>query len=169
MVEDDLVACIVAMPGQLFRSTQIPVCLWFLSKDKSPGRDRSLNNRTGQILFIDARSLGMMVDRTLRELTDNEIKHIASVYHAWRGSNRIIDYADVPGFCKSATLSDIREHDFVLTPGRFVGAAATDTEDDEPIEEKVARLTNELFGHFDESARLEHTVRTNLERLAHGN
>jgi type I restriction enzyme M protein len=166
MVEADLVACMVAMPGQLFRSTQIPVCLWFLTKDKSAGRDRKLANRTDQILFIDARSLGIMVDRTLRELTDQEIKRIADTYHAWRGTDRTIEYADMPGFCKSASLDDIREHDFVLTPGRYVGAMDEGEDPDaEPNAIRIGRLTRELLAHLDESARLDSVVRRQLERL----
>jgi type I restriction enzyme M protein len=165
MVEGDLVACMVALPGQLFRSTQIPACLWFLSRDKSPQGARRLANRTNQVLFIDARNLGVMVNRTERDFTDEELRRIADTYHAWRGTDKTIEYADVPGFCKSATLDEIREHDFILTPGRYVGAADVDTSGDEPIDEKIARLTKELFVHFEESARLECVVRDQLGRI----
>ncbi|MEV0805032.1 type I restriction-modification system subunit M [Micromonospora sp. NPDC050200] len=165
MVEGDLVACMVALPGQLFRSTQIPACLWFLSRDKSPQGSKRLANRTNQVLFIDARNMGVMVSRTEREYTDEDIRRIAGIYHAWRGTDKTIEYADVPGFCKSATLEEIREHDFILTPGRYVGAADVDTSDDEPTEEKIARLTKELFAHFDESARLEAVVCDQLRRI----
>jgi len=165
MVEADLIACMVAMPGQLFRSTGIPVCLWFLAKDKSSGRNRKLTDRSDQVLFIDARSLGKMIDRTLRELTEEEINHIADTYHAWRGTDNTIEYADVAGFCRSATLEDIRRHDFILTPGRYVGTADTKSDDDEPIEEKIARLTKDLYACFDESAGLEVVVRQELGRL----
>ncbi|MEH1128374.1 class I SAM-dependent DNA methyltransferase [Micromonospora sp. CPCC 206061] len=165
MIEADLVACMVALPGQLFRSTTIPVCVWFLARDKSPGRGRRLIDRTNQLLFIDARSFGKMVDRTLRELTDDEIKRVADTYHAWRGTDRTIDYADVLGFCKSASLDEIREHDFILTPGRFVGTRLAESDDDEPIEDKITRLTKELYSHFDEADRLESIVREQLGRI----
>ena len=162
MVEGDLVACMVALPGQLFRSTQIPACLWFLARDKSPQGAKRLTDRTNQILFIDARNMGVMVNRTERDLTDEETARIGDTFHSWRGTDRTIEYADVPGFCKAATLAEVREHDFVLTPGRYVGAVEADTSDDEPIDEKIARLTKELFAHFDESASLEVAVREQL-------
>lgn len=165
MVDGDLVACMVALPGQLFRSTQIPACLWFLARDKSAQVGKRLIDRTDQVLFIDARSMGTMVSRTERELTDEEIARIAQTYHAWRGIDRSVAYEDVPGFCKSATLAEIRENDFILTPGRYVGAAVVESDDDEPIEEKITRLTKELFEHLDESARLDAVVRDQLGRL----
>ncbi|MEV5206109.1 class I SAM-dependent DNA methyltransferase [Micromonospora sp. NPDC053740] len=165
MVEGDLVACMVALPGQLFRSTQIPACLWFLSRDKSPQGVKRLANRTNQILFIDARNMGVMVNRTEREYTDEDIHFIAGIYHAWRGTDKTTEYVDVPGFCRSASLEEIREHDFILTPGRYVGAAEVDTSGDEPVEEKVSRLTKELFAAFDESARIEAVVREQLGRI----
>ncbi|MGH2457734.1 MAG: type I restriction-modification system subunit M, partial [Chloroflexota bacterium] len=133
IVEADLVDCMVALPGQLFYSTQIPVCLWFLARQKRNGRFR---NRRGETLFIDARKLGSLVDRVHRELTDADIARIAGTYHAWRGDREAGDYDDVPGFCQAATLDDIRKHGHVLTPGRYVGAAPTE-EDDEPFEEKM--------------------------------
>jgi type I restriction enzyme M protein len=136
IVEADLVDCMVALPGQLFYATQIPVCLWFLARDKKNGRFR---DRCGQTLFIDARKLGTLIDRVHRELLDTDIAKIAGTYHAWRGDNNAGDYADVPGFCKSATLDDIWKHDHVLTPGRYVGAGAA-AEDDEPFDEKMRRL-----------------------------
>ena len=140
IVEADLVDCMVALPGQLFYSTQIPVCLWFLARDKRNGRFR---DRRGETLFIDARKLGSLVDRTHRELTDDEIARIAGIYHAWRGDPGAAEYADEPGFCRSATLEEIRGHGHVLTPGRYVGAADAD-EDDEPFEEKMRRLAATL-------------------------
>jgi hypothetical protein len=121
IVEADLVDCMVALPGQLFYSTQIPVCLWFLARNKKNGRFR---DRRGETLFIDARKLGTMADRTHRELTDDDIAKIAGTYHAWRGEKDAGEYEDVPGFCKSATLEEIRKHGHVLTPGRYVGAEA---------------------------------------------
>ncbi|WCN79220.1 class I SAM-dependent DNA methyltransferase [Micromonospora sp. LH3U1] len=165
MVEGDLVACMVALPSQLFRSTQIPACLWFLSRDKSPQGAKRLANRTNEVLLIDARSMGVMVNRTEREYTDEDIRRIADIYHAWRGTRKTTEYADVPGFCKSASLDEIREHDFILTPGRYVGAADVDTSNDEPIEGKIARLTKELFVHFEESARLESVIRDQFGRI----
>ncbi|MEU1244082.1 class I SAM-dependent DNA methyltransferase [Micromonospora parva] len=165
MVEGDLVACMIALPGQLFRSTQIPACLWFLARDKSPQGSRRLANRTNEILFIDARNIGAMVSRTERELTNDDIRRIAGTYSAWRGTDKTVEYADEPGFCRSVTLDEIREHDFILTPGRYIGAADVDTSDDEPINEKIPRLTKELFAHFDESARLAAVVRDQLGRI----
>ncbi|TWT66716.1 Type I restriction enzyme EcoKI M protein [Posidoniimonas polymericola] len=156
LVEDDLVACMVAMPGQLFYSTQIPVCLWFLTRDKK--------QRAGQTLFIDARKLGTLIDRVHRELTDEDIARIAGTYHAWQSGR---GYDDVSGFCKSATTARIAEHGHVLTPGRYVGAEAVE-EDDEPFDEKMRRLTAELKGQFAESADLEAAIRSNLEGLGYG-
>ena len=167
MVEADLVVAMVALPPQLFRTTQIPACLWFFGKDKGPQGSRKLADRRGEVLFVDARGMGTMVDRTERVLTGEEIGRIAGAYHAWRGMPSAAGekYEDVPGFCYSATLDEIRTHDHVLTPGRYVGAAEVDDGDDEPIADKIERLKRELFAHFEESARLEREVRTQLERL----
>jgi len=162
IIEADLVDCMVALPGQLFYSTQIPACLWFLARDKKNHRFR---DRRGEVLFIDARKMGQMVDRTHRELTDEEIRKIADTYHAWRGEAG--KYEDIPGFCKSATIEDIRRHDYVLTPGRYVGA--TEVEDDgEPFEEKMVKLTAKLYKHFEESQKLEVEIKKNLEVLGYG-
>jgi len=121
------------------------------------------------VLFIDARNMGTMVDRTERILTDEDIARIADTYHAWRGTasarSKNLTYEDVPGFCYSATLDEIRRHDHVLTPGRYVGAPEVQNEDDEPIADRIARLTKELYAHFEESARLEKVVREQLERI----
>jgi type I restriction enzyme M protein len=159
----------VALPPQLFRTTQIPACLWFFAKNKTPMGARGLAERRGETLFIDARNMGTLVDRTERVFTDNDLAKIADTYHAWRGTRSARDkgltYADVPGFCYSATIEEIRAHDHVLTPGRYVGAAEVDTSGDEPIADKIERLTKELFVHFEESAHLEKEVRTHLERL----
>jgi type I restriction enzyme M protein len=167
MVEADLVAAMVALPPQLFRSTQIPACLWFFAKDKSPQGSRKLTDRRGEVLFLDARSMGTMVDRTERVLTDEDIGKIAGAYHAWRGTPSATGekYEDVPGFCYSATLEEIRSHDHVLTPGRYVGAAEVDDSDDEPIAEKIERLKKELYAHFDESDKIQRRVRDALERI----
>lgn len=167
LVEADLVSCMIALPPQLFRTTQIPACLWFFAKDKTARG--GLTDRSGQVLFIDARNMGTMLDRTERTLTGEDIQKISGAYHAWRGTASAregkLNYQDEPGFCYSADLEKIREHEHVLTPGRYVGAAEVDDADDEPISEKIERLTKELFAHFDESARLEQVVREQLERL----
>jgi type I restriction enzyme M protein len=169
LIEADLVACMIALPPQLFRTTQIPACLWFFSNNKGPHAAKHLADRRGDILFIDARSMGTMLDRTERILTTDDIARIAVTYHAWRGTASAraagLKYEDIPGFCYSAILDEVRKQDHILTPGRYVGAAETDDADDEPITEKIDRLTKELFAHFDESARLERVVREQLERL----
>jgi len=166
MAEADLVACMVALPPQLFRTTQIPACLWFFAKDKSPQGIRRLTDRRGEVLFIDARNMGTMIDRTERILTEEDIAKIAGTYHTWRGFKSATDkYEDVPGFCYSATLAEVRTHDHVLTPGRYVGAAQSDNTDGEPAAEKIERLTRELFNHFDDATRLQSVVRKQLERL----
>ncbi|MCP9452676.1 MAG: SAM-dependent methyltransferase [Nitrospira sp.] len=170
IIEADLVDCMVALPGQLFYSTQIPACLWFLARNKSGVGARHaapLRDRRGQVLFIDARKLGRMVDRTHRELTDEDIARIARTYHAWRGEKDASEYADVPGFCKSATLEDIRKHGHVLTPGRYVGAEVKN-DDDEPFEQKMARLVAQLREQQVEAAKLDKTIRRNLEELGYG-
>ena len=164
LIEADLVDCMVAMPGQLFYSTQIPACLWFLSRDRKGGRYR---DRQGKTLFIDARKLGRMVDRTHRELTDEDIARIAGVYHAWRGEDGAGDYADVPGFCKSASLEEVRKHGHVLTPGRYVGAAPQE-DDGEPFEEKMARLTAQWREQQAEATKLDAAIEGNLRGLGYG-
>lgn len=158
LVEADLIDCMVALPGQLFYSTQIPVCLWFIARNKANGRFR---DRRGETLFIDARKLGVMTDRTHRELSEADIAKIAGAYHAWRGDAGATSYTDEPGFCNAATLDEMTGHGFVLTPGRYVGAAAAE-EDDEPFEAKFARLTAELEQQFAEGARLEAEIRARL-------
>jgi type I restriction enzyme M protein len=168
IVQADLVDCMIALPSQLFYTTQIPACLWFLARDKrdGPGHGGLCRDRRGQTLFIDARQLGSMMDRTHRELTDEEIARIAGTYHAWRGEPEAGAYEDAPGFCKSVTTEQIAEHDFVLTPGRYVGAAAEE-EDDEPFDDKMRRLTAELKEQFAESRRLEEEIRANLGSLGY--
>jgi type I restriction enzyme M protein len=149
LVEADLVDCMVALPGQLFYATPIPVCLWFLARDKGTGKHR---RRKGEVLFIDARKLGRMETRVHRVLDAEDIAKIAGTYHAWRNVGG--DYADVPGFCKAATLAEIQAHDFVLTPGRYVGAAEVE-EDGEPFEEKMERLVGALREQQAEGRRLD--------------
>ena len=165
IIEADLVDCMVALPGQLFYSTQIPVCLWFIARQKKNGRFR---DRRGETLFIDARKLGTMIDRVHRELTEEDIRKIAETYHAWRGDKDCkVKYKDVPGFCKSATLDDIRHHGHILTPGRYVGAAEVE-DDGEPFEEKMARLTAALREQTEKSKKLDQIIWANLEDIGYG-
>jgi type I restriction enzyme M protein len=199
MVEADAVDCMVALPGQLFYSTQIPACRWFLTRDKSGrslpspsgrgvGGEGKLRDRRGEVLFIDARNMGQLVDRTRRELTDADIQKIADTYHAWRSNpspasatardggsvgnaGAIADqeriYKDVAGFCKSATLEDIRKHGHVLTPGRYVGAA--DIEDDgEAFADKMQRLSAQWREQQQDAARLDAAIAANLRELGYG-
>lgn len=168
IIENDLVDCMVALPGQLFYSTQIPVCLWFLTRKKKDER----GDRRGKALFIDARKLGTLTDRVHRDLSAEDIAQIADTYHAWKtdltpspSPKRRREYADVAGFCKSVTIEEIRAQGYVLTPGRYVGAAELE-EDDEPFEQKMARLTKELEAQFEENDKLEQQIRANLRRLA---
>lgn len=163
MIEGEVVDCMIALPGQLFYSTQIPACLWFLAKDKSNGiaRDRKLRDRRGEVLFIDARKLGHMVDRTRKEFSDADIARITDVYHAWRLGE---GYADVPGFCKSASLEEIRSHGHVLTPGRYVGAEAAE-EDETPFAERFATLQEQLEAQFAEAEDLTETIRARLSAI----
>ncbi|MFY9609637.1 MAG: class I SAM-dependent DNA methyltransferase [Blastocatellia bacterium] len=163
IIEADLADCMVALPGQLFYSTQIPVCLWFLARNKRNGRFR---DRRGETVFIDARKMGVMADRTHRELTNEDIAKIAATYHAWRGDKDGEEYADVPGFCKAAKLEDTRKHGYVLTPGRYVGAGAAE-DDGELFEEKMKRLTSTLRQQ-EESNKLDATIGANLKELGYG-
>ncbi|MDT0499124.1 N-6 DNA methylase, partial [Algiphilus sp. W345] len=221
MVEADAVDCMVALPGQLFYSTQIPACLWFLARDRSggsrarPGSGQAqglpLRDRRGEVLFIDARNLGTLVDRTRRELSDADIQKIADTYHAWRGAvgaglvpardkgdhsttvgaglvpardkgdhsttvgaglvpardkgdHKGRPYTDIPGFCKSATLDEIRKHGHVLTPGRYVGAEAA-KEDGEPFADRIQRLSTQWREQQQEAARLDAAIADNLKAL----
>ena len=166
MLEADAVDCMVALPGQLFYSTQIPACLWILAKERSNGlvRRGKLRDRRGQVLFIDARKMGKLVDRTRRELTEEEVQKIADTYHAWRGEPGAGEYADVAGFCKSASLEGIRKHGHVLTPGRYVGAAEQE-DDGEPFEEKMARLSALWRQRRAEAAKLDAAIEGNLKLL----
>ena len=161
LIEADLVDCMVALPGQLFYATPIPVCLWFLARDRRNGKFR---DRRGEILFIDARKLGSMVDRTHRELTDEDIACIAGVYHAWRGVYAADDYVDELGFCKNASLEEVRGHGHILTPGRYVGAEQQ-VDDGEAFEDKMSRLVAQWRDMQMESHRLDHEINANLLRL----
>ena len=157
IIEDDLVECMVALPGQLFTNTQIPACIWFLTKNKSAMKDKA--DRKGKTLFIDARNLGYMKDRVLRDFTREDIKKIVETYHKWQRT--INEYKDEKGFCYSANIEEIRKNDYILTPGRYVSAADKE-EDGEPFNEKMKRLTAQLSEQFKESARLEAEIKKNL-------
>jgi type I restriction enzyme M protein len=164
IVDADLVDCMVALPGQLFYSTQIPVCLWFLSRDK---RNSRFKDRHGKVLFIDARTFGTLTDRVHRELSDEDIAKIANTYHAWRGDKGAGKYEDAPGFCKSVTLEEITVHGHVLTPGRYVGAEEIE-DDGEPFGKKMNRLVVNLQEQFAKTAKLEKTINVNLKDLGYG-
>ena len=174
LIEEDLVECMVALPGQLFTNTQIPACIWFLTKNKgerTSAAGRKLRNRQGEVLFIDARNLGYMKDRVLRDFTQEDLNHVTEIFHLWQCEQGMScapsePYQDWPGFCKSATLEDIAKHDYVLTPGRYVGAAAEE-DDGEPFAEKMARLTGQLKTQFEESDRLEAEIKKNLAGLGY--
>ena len=202
MVEADAVDCMVALPGQLFYSTQIPACLWFLARDKSNGKrgKETLRDRRGEVLFIDARKMGTLVDRTRRELSDADIQKIADTYHAWRraGSPSVAEdrksesdrgekvagdaqgsasvaggrtpgatkYEDIPGFCRSANLEEIRKHGHVLTPGRYVGAEAAE-DDSEAFADKMQRLSTQWREQQQEAARLDAAIEANLKHLGY--
>ncbi|WP_306369112.1 class I SAM-dependent DNA methyltransferase [Nocardiopsis sp. CC223A] len=170
IVDADLVACMVALPGNLFRTTAIPACLWFLARDKGVHGAEATSDRRGEVLFIDAREMGEMVNRTERVFTAEEVERISDTFHAWRGTasaqKKNLKYENVPGFAYSAKTQEIAKHDYVLTPGRYVGAAdVVEDPDAEPLDEKIARLTKELFEHFDESKHLEAVIHDQLRRV----
>jgi type I restriction enzyme M protein len=164
ILEADMVDCLVALPGQLFYSTPIPVCLWFIARNKSDGKRR---NRKGETLFIDARKMGTMVDRVHRELTDEDINKIVSAYHSWRGEKGSSKYEDVTGFCKASNLESINKHGCVLTPGRYTGTEDVE-EDSEGYEIKIPRLIAELDSQFQESSKLENAIKANLKKIGYG-
>ena len=179
MIENDLVECMIALPGQLFYTTQIPVCLWFITKNKKADLSHGYRNRSGETLFIDARELGTMISRTTKELTVEDIARIADTYHAWRstpeeltdriqrGDSKLEKYDDIAGFCKVATIEEIKGNDYVLTPGRYVGAA--DIEDDGvPFEAKMRELSQTLFLQMKQAETLDQAIRQNLEALGYG-
>jgi len=160
MITADIVDCMVALPSQLFYNTMIPACLWFVTRDK---KDHSFRDRRKQILFIDARNMGVMIDRRHRELTEDDVKKLSSTYHAWRGENKL-KYEDVVGFCKSAKLGEVEKNNFILTPGRYVGIQE-EAEDDEGFEEKMKRLTAELSEQMKEGQKLDQKIKKNLEGI----
>lgn len=176
IIENDLVDCMIALPGQLFYTTQIPVCLWFISKDKRGNTEKALlkrRDRQGETLFIDAREMGSMVNRTLKELTNDDITEITQTYHTWRGetvlnsAGEVQTYEDKAGYCKSATLADIAANDFVLTPGRYVGAAEI-ADDGIPFETKMSELSQTLYSQMNQAQALDNAIRKNLEALGYG-
>ena len=179
LVKDDRIECMIALPGQLFFTTQIPVCLWFMSKNKGANSKFGYRDRSGETLFIDAREMGTMVSRVNKELTFDDIAKIADTFHAWRSDEAEIkrrldakeisveQYEDQAGFCKVATIEEIEANDFVLTPGRYVGAA--DLEDDGiPFEVKMSELTQTLYRQLDEADALDKAIRANMEALGYG-
>ena len=165
MVEGDVVDCIIALPGQLFYSTQIPACLWFLARNKNPGN--GWRDRRGEVLFIDAQKLGHKVDRTRKEFSDEDIARVAGTFHAWRGEPGASAYEDVAAFCRAATLDEIREHNHILTPGRYIGAAAAET-DDVPFEEQFTELKDSLANQFADAEVLSALIQKKLEEVGAG-
>ena len=163
MIEGGVVDCMIALPGQLFHSTQIPVCLWFLARSKHPGN--GWRDRRGEVLFIDAHKHGHMIDRVRKAFSDEDIAKVADTYHAWRGEPDAGTYEDIPGFCKAATLEEIREHNHVLTPGRYV-AAPTEEVDDVPFEERFAELKETLAEQFAEADELGALIQLRLEEIS---
>jgi type I restriction enzyme M protein len=161
LIEADLVDCMIALPPQLFYGTPIPACLWFLTKNKKNGK---FADRRGKSLFIDARNLGTLIDRVHRDLTNEEIGRIAGTYHGWRGEKDAVKYDDIPGFCKSVSVDEVKRHGYVLTPGRYVGAEEAEN-DDEPFEEKIRRLMSKLELEFAEAERLQQSIRSGLRSV----
>jgi len=165
LIESDLVDCMIVLPGQLFYTTPIPVCLWFVTRSKKANKRKCFRDRKGELLFIDARKMGTLVDRVHRELTDDDIDLISGTYHEWRNTGG--KYKDKPGWWKSATLDEIKSHGYVLTPGRYVGAEEVE-DDGIPFEEKMAELSATLYQQFDKADQLEAVIRKNLEVLGYG-
>ena len=167
LVDNDRVDCMIALPGQLFYTTQIPVCIWFITKNKKQDNTKDYRNRTGETLFIDARNMGTMTDRTHKELTTDDISEIAKTYHAWRGEAKDGDYQDIAGYCKAAKLEDIKANDYVLTPGRYVGVAE-EADDGIAFESKMQALTNTLFEQMGKAEELDKAIKQNLQKLGYG-
>lgn len=179
LIENDVVECMIALPSQLFFTTQIPACLWFITNDKKENKQKAYRNREGQTLFIDAREMGTMINRINKELTAQDISTITDTYHAWRSSDSALQerfankkctvekYADIAGYCKVATLADMKANDFVLTSGRYVGAAAI-IDDGIPFESKMKDLSQTLYSQMKEAETLDSQIRHNLEALGYG-
>lgn len=163
LIENDLVDCMVALPPQLFYNTQIPACLWFLARNKTNGKFR---NRSNKILFIDARELGSMISRKQRELTDKDIAKISDTYHNWRGKEYQEKYKDVPGFCKSANIQEIRKNNYILTPGRYIDFAAAE-EDEQAFDEKMQQLTATLKEQMQKAQTIDETIKANLKKIGY--
>jgi type I restriction enzyme M protein len=167
IIEADLVDCIIALPGQLFYTTPIPACLWFLTRNKGADKQHGFRARQGETLFIDARKLGTLIDRTHRDLSPEEITDVGRTYHAWRGEKDAGEYKDKQSFCKSVALKEIQSHIHVLSPGRYVGTE--DIEDDGvPFAEKMSALSAELYEQMAEASQLDASIRKNLEGLGYG-
>ena len=169
LLEHDLVECMVALPGQLFTNTQIPACIWFLTKNKTNGTQtpdgKGKGDRSGKVLFIDAREKGYMKDRVLRDFKPEEIQEIADTLKHWQQGSE--EYEDIPGYCKSAMLEEIKKNEYVLTPGRYVGVPETE-DDGIPFPEKMKKLTTRLKIQFKESEALETKIKENLEGFGYG-
>jgi type I restriction enzyme M protein len=161
IIQEDLVDCMVALPSQLFYNTMIPACLWFVTRNKE---NHGKRKRNGEILFIDARNMGTMIDRRHRELTAEDIKKISDTYHAWRGEKQAGKYEDIKGFCKSAKADEVEKNNFILTPGRYVGVQEQE-DDGEPFEEKMKRLTEELKQQMEEGKKLDDEIKLNLGKI----
>lgn len=167
IIENDLVDCMVILPGQLFYTTSIPVCLWFITKNKKEDVERGHRNREGETLFIDAREMGAMISRTNKELTNDDVADIASTYHAWRGEKKDGAYEDKGGYSKSATIDEIKANDYVLTPGRYVGAAELE-DDGIPFETRMSELSQTLYNQMEQAEELDKAIRQNMEVLGYG-
>ena len=161
LIEADIVDCMVALPSQLFYNTMIPACLWFIARDK---KNHRFKDRRGEVLFIDARNMGQMIDRRHRELTDEDVEKISSTYHAWRGEGG--KYEDIKGFCKAAILDEIKKHGHILTPGRYVGVEEIE-EDDEEFEERMKKLTSQLSKQMKKAEELDEEIKKNLKGIGH--
>lgn len=167
IIENDLIDCMIILPGQLFYTTQIPVCLWFITKNKKEDKEKGYRNREGETLFIDAREMGSMVSRILKELSTGDISEIARTYHAWRGEKKDGTYADEAGFSRSVTIEEIKSNDYVLTPGRYVGAAEIE-DDGIPFEVKMKELSQTLYSQMEQSESLDEDIRQSMEALGYG-
>jgi type I restriction enzyme M protein len=163
LIENDLVDCMVSLPPQLFYNTQIPACLWFLSRNKTNSKFR---NRSNNILFIDAREMGTMISRKQKELTDEDIENIANAYHNWRSKEWEAKYKDVPGFCKSANIEEIRKNNHLLTPGRYIEFKESE-DDGQPFDEKMEKLTKSLSEQMQKASTIDTVIKINLKKIGY--